>query len=81
MTPCDNADMTGESAMVNLLGSGPENSTDGMADDEASLLDIIRPGDIVAVIADDETEDYYLLKVSNNYQFTLIYSCEIYSQT
>ncbi|WAR05607.1 hypothetical protein MAR_020976 [Mya arenaria] len=65
-SPFDNLDKTGELTKVNV-GNVPEgefSATYECGDEEASLSDILTVGDVVAVIADDETEDYYLLKVT-----------------
>jgi hypothetical protein len=55
--------MTGQPHEVNLLRSSEGGVVEEIADNEASLSDIVCSGDIVAVIADDDTEDYYLMKV------------------
>ncbi|WAR06387.1 hypothetical protein MAR_021756 [Mya arenaria] len=59
-SPCDNLDKTGELTKVNV-GNVPEgefSATYECGDEEAFLSDILTVGDVVAVIADDETEDY-----------------------
>jgi len=49
--------MTGQPHEVNLLRSSEGGGVEEIADDEASLSDIVCSGDIVAVIADVDTED------------------------
>ena len=50
--------------MVNMLSSNKGRAAEEITEDEASLSDTVCSGDIVAVIAEDDTEDYYIMKVN-----------------
>ncbi|KAH3831570.1 uncharacterized protein LOC127880078 [Dreissena polymorpha] len=62
-SPCSNIEKTGEFNSLTVTSNGCV-AIDGSIDDEPSLADIVSVGDIVAVVADDDAGDYYLIKIT-----------------
>lgn len=58
---CENVDMTGPSRAINITGTGRQ-GTDNIEEDEP-IQELISAEDVVAVLAADICEDYYLMKV------------------
>lgn len=61
--PCENSQMTGLVRAIDTVRDTSHNTDEDEADD-VDLPDLIAAGNLVAVIADDEHLDYYLMQVS-----------------
>ena len=61
-TPCENVTMTGDWQPIDMRHPGTILPADDI-DDDFPMCDLVSSGDVIAIIADDVDEDYYLMKV------------------